>query len=273
VTLAEGNGFFGQKKPFPVDVSRFCVYSSEAPSRGLRRLRSFPMKAAEPVETHPDLTGAPDEDLLAWMATRDDEESAAKSQAAFAAFYNRYEGYVYNRCRGRFSGFIDEDTTKYLVGDTFLRVYEKAGTFRPSEASDPDQRRRELKAWLVTIAANRLFSSFRAYKGAQEVQLTDEEWAQLDEDTCGGVSAESEPLEHRLVREAFEQLNDKQKLVVEATLDSFKVEPSRKQQRLSNEVSKALADKLGTTPEDVRQIRRRAYRKMREYVQARLQQD
>jgi RNA polymerase sigma factor (sigma-70 family) len=228
------------------------------------------MELVEPLESHPDLTRAPDEDLLAWMAMRDDEESANQARAAFAAFYKRYEGYVYNRCRGRFSGFIDEATTEDLVDDTFLRVYERAGKFRPSTASDPDQRRRELKAWLVTIAANILFSSFRANKGAREVQLTDEEWAQLDEDTCGGVSAEPESLEHRLIREAFEQLNNKQKLVVEATLDNFKVDPDRKQQRLSNEDSKVLAEKLGTTSEDVRQTRRRAYKKMREYVEARL---
>lgn len=231
------------------------------------------MKAAEPVEIHPDLTGVPDEDLLAWMARRDDEESATTAQAAFAAFYERHEGFVYKACRWRLSDLIDEATTEDLVDDTFIRAYERAGTFRPSESSDPDQRRGRVRAWLVTIAKRLLYSSFRAKKGAKEEQLTDEEWERLDEITCGRASAEPEPMEHRLVREAFEQLNDKQKLVVEATLDSFKVEPGRKQQRLSNEDSKALADKLGTTPEDVRQTRRRAYRKIREYVQARLQQD
>jgi hypothetical protein len=60
---------------------------------------------------------------------------------------------------------------------------------------------------------------------------------------------------------------------VETTPDSFKVDPSRKQQRLSKEDSKALAEKLDTTPEDVRQTRRRAHKKMREYVESRLQQD
>jgi RNA polymerase sigma factor (sigma-70 family) len=231
------------------------------------------MEVAERVKTFLDLTGAPDEDLLAWMARRDNLESAAKAEAAFAAFYERHERFVYKACRRRFSDFIDEATTEDLVGDTFIRVYERAGRFRPSESSDPDQRRGWVRAWLVTIAARLLYSSFRAKKGVIEGQLTDEEWAQLDEDICGGVSAEPEPLEHRLVREAFEQLNDKQKLVVEATLDGFKVEPGRKQQRLSNEDSKALAEKIGTTPEDVRQTRKRAYKKMREYVEARLQQE
>jgi RNA polymerase sigma factor (sigma-70 family) len=231
------------------------------------------MELVKPLESHPDFTGAPDEDLLAWMAMRDDEQSANQARDAFAAFYKRHEGYVYNRCRWRFNGFIDEARTEDLVDDTFLRAFEKAGTFRPSESSDPDLRRGRVRAWLVTVAANILRSSFRAKAGAREVQLTDEEWAQLDEDTCGDVSAEPEPLEHRLVREAFEQLNDKQKLVVEATLDSFKVAPDRKQQRLSNEDSKVLAEKLGTTPEDVRQTRRRAYKKMREYVEAQLQKD
>jgi RNA polymerase sigma factor (sigma-70 family) len=231
------------------------------------------MEAAEPVETYPGITGAPDEELLAWMARRNDVESAAKAEAAFAAFYERHERFVYNACRRHLSGFIDEATTEDLVGDTFIRVYERAGKFRPSESSDPDQRRGWVRAWLVTIAKRLLYSSFRTKKGTREEQLTDEEWARLDKATCGGASAEPEPLEHRLVREAFEQLNDKQKLVVEATLDNFKVESDRKQQRLSNEDSKALAEKLGTTSYDVRQIRRRAYKKMREYVEARLQED
>jgi RNA polymerase sigma factor (sigma-70 family) len=231
------------------------------------------MELATSLESPPDLTGAPDEDLLAWMAMQDDEESANLARAAFAAFYERHEEYVYKRCRWRFSSFIDEAATEDLVDDTFLRVFEKAGTFRPSESSDSDLRRGRVRAWLVTVAANILRSSFRANAGAREVQLTDEEWARLDENTCGGVSVEPEPLEHRLVWEAFEQLNDKQKLVVETTLDSFKVEPGRKQQKLSNEDSKALAEKLGTTSEDVRQTRKRAYKKMREYVEARLQKD
>lgn len=231
------------------------------------------MELAELFKSHLDLTGAPDEVLLAWMAMRDDEESADQARASFAAFYERHEGYVYNRCRWRFSGFIDEATTEDLVGDTFLRVFEKADTFCPSESSDHDLRQRIVRAWLVTIARNLLYSSLRAKQGAGQVQLTDEEWAQVEESTCGGTGAELEPLEHRLVREAFEQLNDKQKLVVETTLDNFKVEPGRKQQKLSNEDSKALAEKLGTTPDDVRQTRKRAYKKMREYVEARLQQD
>jgi RNA polymerase sigma factor (sigma-70 family) len=232
------------------------------------------MKAAEPRETHPDLTGAPDEDLLALMAKRDDAESEATAQAALAAFYERHEGFLYKACRWRLSDFIDEATTEDLVDDTFIRVYERAGKFRPSESSDPDQRRGRVRAWLVTIAKRLLYSSLRAQKGVQEAQLTDEEWERLDEETCGGASAEPESLEHRLVREAFEQvLSAKEKLVVEATLDSYKVEPGRRQQRLSNEDSKALADKLSTTPEYVRHVRKRAYRKIKEYVQARLQQD
>ena len=234
------------------------------------------MEAAEPVpvESHPDITGAPDEDLLVWMARQDEAESAAKAQAAFAAFYERHKRFIYKACRRRFSDFIDEATTEDLVDDTFIRVYERAAQFRPGESSDPDQRRGRVRAWLITIAANLLRSSFRANTGAREVHLTDKEWAQLDENTCGGLSTEPEPLERSLVREAFEHaLNAKQKLVVEATLDNFKVDQGRKQQRLSNEDSKTLAEKLGTTPEDVRQTRKRAYKKIREYVQARLQQD
>lgn len=230
------------------------------------------MEAAEPLET--DLTGAPDEDLLALMAEQDDEESAARARAALAAFYERHERFVYNRCRWRFSGFIDEATTEDLVDDTFIRVFETAARkFRPSESPDPDKRRGRVRAWLVTIAARLLYSSFRADNVAKLVQLTDEEWSQLDEETCGGASAEPEPLDQRLIREAFERLNDKQKLVVEATMDDYKVEPGRKGQKLSNESSKALHEKLSITAEDVRQTRRRAYKQMREYVEAGLRQD
>ena len=231
------------------------------------------MEAAEPLEIHPDLTGASDEDLLAWMATRDDRESEATAQSAFAAFYKRHDRFLYDVCRGRWNGYLDQGGIEDLVGDTFLRAYEKADTFRPSESTDPDYRRGRVRAWLVTIARNLLYSSLRAQQGAVLVQLTDEEWAQIDESTCSSDSAEPEPLENRLVREAFERLNEKQKLVVETTLDNYKVEPGRKQQRLSNEDSKALADKLGTTTLDVRQTRKRAYDKIREDVEARLRQD
>src|SRR5438270_779206 len=129
------------------------------------------MEAAEPVEIHLDLTRAPDEDLLAWMARRDNVESAATAEAAFEIFYERHRRFVYDACRWRWNGYLDQPGIADLVSDTFFRAYQKADTFRSSKSTDPDHRRGRVRAWLVRIARNLLYSSLRAQQGAVLVRL------------------------------------------------------------------------------------------------------
>ena len=62
------------------------------------------------------------------------------------------------------------------------------------------------------------------------------------------------------VREALMALSERERLVLRVTLQWYR--PGEEHQRLPNDVAADLARTLQTTPENLRQIRRRAMRKV-----------
>ena len=66
------------------------------------------------------------------------------------------------------------------------------------------------------------------------------------------------------VREALMALPEREQLVLRVTMQWYR--PGELHQRLPNEVTSDLARTLQTTPENLRQIRRRALRKVEEFV-------
>ena len=69
------------------------------------------------------------------------------------------------------------------------------------------------------------------------------------------------------VREAICSLTEREQLVIRTTFQWYR--PEKAHQRLPNDVAGELAETLGTTPENLRQIRRRAMRKIADFVRAR----
>ena len=66
------------------------------------------------------------------------------------------------------------------------------------------------------------------------------------------------------VREAILSLNKREQIVIRVTMHWY--QPEQAHQRLPNDVAAELAATLKTTPENIRQIRRRAMRKLEAYL-------
>lgn len=111
---------------------------------------------------------------------KDDEQLMASYASgnvdAFKVLYNRYEASVY---RFVYNGCNNEADARELFQDIWLRVVKARGTFNPQAP---------FKAWLFTIARNRLTDNYRQQanrtsvnKSDRNTQTTSNESSQTDD--------------------------------------------------------------------------------------------
>ena len=221
-----------------------------------------------------DFGGESDYSLIEYMALAD-----ADASAAWSAFYVRHVTFILNRLRTAYSGTFDEMCLQDLTTDTLFKAFRGAHTFKPISGLTPKQERFHVQAWLGRIARNIVVTKIKEQEGLELIYADD-----LDEDGNDGwdtvafddykrKGSDKETLDPsqsekmRLIVEAFQTLDDQQQYVLRVTFDYDM--PGRAHQRLPNKVSRLLAEALGTTPENIRQIRRRAKIKIKEYVDQR----
>ncbi len=218
------------------------------------------MRLPSAPKTEIDFTGETDADLLGYMGMRECEPEA---RDAFAEFYCRHAEWLYNfLCRPRtlqLSG--GEEGVKDVLQATFLRAYDGAHTFDPGGNATQDSSRRRARAWLGGIANNVIHDILRVpdmMNVVSEPNLLD----QIVECKPAELSQMAE-----WVREALEALTEREKDVVLVTVLHHKF--GEKHQRLPNAVSLGLAQRWNTTPENIRALRSRALKKVKEAVEAR----
>lgn len=213
--------------------------------------------------TEIDFSGESDADLLGFMGMKEAEPNAARD--AFAEFYFRHVRWLYAAvCKRRVANLIGgEEGAKDVTQETFRRSYLGAHTFDSGGSADPDTVRRRIRAWLGGIANNVIRDSLRSPDGMSHAvpisELLNEPIASPQTMTSPKVT---------LVRDALETLGEREKDVVLEAAYHFKL--GERHQRLSNETSAALAERWNTTPENIRAIRSRAFKKIKEAIEARL---
>lgn len=207
-----------------------------------------------------ELEGESDADLMAYMAMAGDDPSIA--QSAWAELYRRHVGYLYAVCLRAYAELLGgEAGVCDLVADTFKRAYEYAEKFDADGIDDPERLRLRTRAWLGRIAQRLVQTTLRG-----RAQLATRF---LDQDHWHAVASvpppqEQTPRRSEAARAAVLSLSKRAQMVVRVTLQWY--QPDRTHQRLPNDVAADLAATLGTTPENIRQIRRRAFRKIEAHL-------
>ncbi len=204
-----------------------------------------------------------DNQLLVRMRMRDEDPSAARE--AWAEFYRRHVEYLYRVCRRAYSGVLDEAGIRDLAQDTFIRAYERAETFDSGELTDPEKLRLRARAWLGKIALNILRTMLRGQAGTSTHSLEWEEWEKVPEPP---PAVNSNSIESGLVRNALATLPEREQHVLRVTYQWYR--PDKKHQRLPHGVVANLAETLGTTPVNIRQMRSRALKKIEQYLRSNL---
>lgn len=200
-----------------------------------------------------------DAELLTRIARSEtDAPSATRAQAEF---YARHVRYLYGALRSLehkllyTAGVSAED----LVQETFHRAFERAHTFSADEIDDADRLRRRARAWLGRIAQNLLADYLRSVR---EISAT----PYLESLSCEDVDQPSLPSrELRLICDGLRHLTEREQDVLRVTALYLR---AGDHQRLPNAVSAELAERWGTTNENIRAIRSRALKKLRDFVSA-----
>jgi RNA polymerase sigma factor (sigma-70 family) len=200
------------------------------------------------------------------------DPDGAWSLPAFEEFYSRHILYVWKVCADVGEQLSCSAWVEDVVQETFQRAQRTVGKFRfptcPEEEED-----NVVKAWLGRIAHNRLCDYWR--KSRRERTGSDGQWEALTESvTVGDVpdatALGSNPANAKrlaLIEEAMATLSEREAHVLRVTSQFHR--HGKRFQRLPNSVVEELASSLNTTPENLRKIRERARRKVRQYVEER----
>ena len=189
-------------------------------------------------------------------------EDPAAAQAAWAEFYARHVDYLYAVCLRGYGDLLTGDTgVGDLVTETFRRAFRGAHLFNADGDQDPERLRRRTRAWLGRIAQRLFQDILRKRRRLDLVHLEPELWERIPERT---VEPAPNPELIDRVAAALNQLSEKEQIVIRTTF--LWHQRGNAHQRLPNDVVADLAETLQTTPENLRQIRRRALVKIRESV-------
>ncbi len=228
---------------------------------------------------NPKMSEATDEQLFALMAGRGED-----AKVAWKTFYLRYINDLY-RLVHRLPGVSPSDIED-LVQDTMVKAWRSAHTFRGGGDGNADTAHRRTLAWLGRIAKNHYWEMRR-----RKVILVNDSETQVDEPpreetrshrlsklhhevrkaldaVTGAVEAGAETIsiQRQLLQEALATLTEREKEIILATYEHY--EPGQQQQRrLPPKVVDEICQRFNITPDNLRQIRGRTDKKIKQYVE------
>jgi RNA polymerase sigma factor (sigma-70 family) len=213
------------------------------------------------------ISEASNELLLSLMANRYIDQALAEQ--AFTEFYNRHRGYLFRTACKMANGLFDDDEKFDLVQETFIRAYEKAHTFKGAALDDTTQEQRWARAWLGKIANNLLIDKMRKKKGILLLSYDDER-VRSEAELKRAVAGLPRSSDQRLVQEALERLTEKEQRILR--LAALNYLPGDKELRIPDSDLDELATTYNVSKASIRQTKKRAKEKVRNYLEAHLQQ-
>jgi DNA-directed RNA polymerase specialized sigma24 family protein len=212
-----------------------------------------------------------DAELLGLVARapfdRGGQGGGAEARAAQAAFYERHVRYLHGvltrtqRAALASAGLGAED----LVQETFERAFARAATFDAGgidPREEPDRARARTRAWLGRIATTLLVDRLGRTREIAASPLLEQVTAPAVDDD----PPPSEPPRVKLVAAGLESLSERERDVLAVSALHYR---AGEHQRLPNDVSADLAARWATTNENIRAIRARAMKKLREFIDSR----
>ncbi len=206
-----------------------------------------------------DLARASDGDLLALMGRKENPDLA---RAAWGDFYSRHIKFLYGVCFRAYGQRLGAHGVEDLVADTFRRVYTHgAPTYQSDVLESSEVQLRRVQGWLTTIA-ERLACDILAGSNLERTHFEQEEWQNVPEKADEPVSEITADV--RRVMQSI--LTEREADVLWTTLHWR--DPTKEHQKLPEAVLSNLAKRWKTTPDNIRQIRSRALRKLKDPLES-----
>ncbi len=217
--------------------------------------------AAPPAPAHsPDLAAETDADLFAGMALGG--ACVARAHACFAEFHRRHAAYLFAVCERRYRESAEE-----IAAETLRRVYESAPLFDRSalaDAESPDATRRLVRAWVGRIVRWVAADHFTDRERCSTVPIDSiAQWAELQGSLSAAPGRDAELVAQ--VRGVIEELSEREQEIAWTVAHGWS--PEHGQTRWSQDDLDALAARFGLSRENIRQVRARLIRKLREQLE------
>jgi RNA polymerase sigma factor (sigma-70 family) len=207
-----------------------------------------------------------DFELIRRMAEQNANFQAARE--AWGHFYVRHHKYLLRVCGSLHKEVLGPSGVQDAVQDTFMKAFRGARTFRCEESCETEMQARKVRAWLTRILQNVVRDQF---KGDALVSFVEDE--NLDQiagplEDASEESALPESERQVLVKSGLAALSEVEQIVLRATM--FDWQGGRVNQRMPHSAMQNLSHQINKSPENIRQIRSRAMKKIEIYVIDRL---
>jgi len=202
------------------------------------------------------------------LSVADRGTNPTDAEAAFVELIRRYRGYLYTVCENFLSGRVcaDRPQVASISADDLLslalrKIWLNAHKFDERGNLDADQQERNFLGWCGKVT-NRVCIDELSKFDQEEVRddLFWESWPESEE------SSSCNPQLREAFQEAFEQLPAKSREILLAT--ALHTNPSARHKRMPLEENRALAARLGMTPDAMRKARERAYDSIRNFIKS-----
>jgi RNA polymerase sigma factor (sigma-70 family) len=206
---------------------------------------------------------AEDDDLSLVLRMGDKETNREDAEAALATFFARHQKPLLafaNRNCFRTLGIDPED----FVIRTFQRAYDKIDKFDAPSGCSPEGFTSKLKAWLFQIAKNEFLMELRTGTNQNE-ETKDPDL--LPPPNSDDAELEMPPLtgQAAAVRTFIDSLPEGDRQLLETSMNFY--DYKARKVVIPTDILAGLARALATTPEGIKQKRKRLLQKLKEYLE------
>lgn len=195
-----------------------------------------------------------DADLLAYMSMQRDDPDGARS--AWGEFFLRFRDSLFNHCYKRYRKALSgEHAVEDLVQIVLQTAFEKARTFSPQN-NDPEVVNRQISAWLNRIAYHAMLDLRRQSGLIPHQPVADPNEIPSPEDHENPHLHQKSPAMQYVIKQ-FNQLGARDQEIIQNTMQWYDWE--KRTSRMPRGTAKALANELGTTATNLRQVRKRFF--------------
>lgn len=196
-----------------------------------------------------------DESLMLRMLDRDSDPVGAEE--ALAKFFERHHLHLKSfaeKSGFRTLGFDPED----FVLKTFTKVFTQASQFRAPRLASPEEFTRKVRNWIFEIARNEFLMELR--KRANHLELV------VDQEPTPPETVENLQLSDRAaaVRTFIENLPEKDRVLMVISMNFF--DSTQGRSCIPSDILAGLAESLQTTPEGLKQRRKRIVKQLKNYL-------
>ena len=216
------------------------------------------------------LINVSDWELLQSIACND----SAQAELAYMEFYYRYSSHTLNVCRKSCYAF---DSSNLLADDIFqntlLKILYKAHTFKLKNPQEKTNISNEIKGWVSRIAKNELINFLRQNPDEKRLsdpfrirtfEIEDNEPLLINNEGENIIEIQPPSINQIHLDKALTTLSERERYILMTYMQFYN--PMEPDKHLPDDVLSSICNKFNIKPDNIRQIKGRALKKLKEEI-------